>query len=232
VAAASIREVTPDVRFHVLQDGLSAANRAAVEASVRGAEVCWIGVHAPALHQLPPKMHWSPATYYRMALPELMPQLSRVLYLDADILVLRDLRELWETDLAGRPVGAVKDEMISRALVAKGRPADYFNSGVMLIDLDLLRASGAMAKARAYMLQHYEGLLIPDQHSLNLALSGQWAELDPIWNVQRQLMDQIADPGVLHFTMPEKPWLTDDGSPHFARYRSALARMRVSEPSR
>src|SRR5262245_33754086 len=54
-----------------------------------------------------PVSHWvTDAVYVRLAIPEVVSDSRVVLYLDADVVVLRDLRPLLETGLAGRPVAA------------------------------------------------------------------------------------------------------------------------------
>lgn len=77
-------------------------------------------------------------TFIRYALAEILPQLDRVVYLDADILVTGDIKTLWDESLDGKTVGVVEDH----SLMSQNRPEkialsskSYFNAGVMLIDL-------------------------------------------------------------------------------------------------
>ena len=81
---------------------------------------------------------WNEVVVARLLVDRLLPEsVSRVLYLDADTLVIGSLRELWETDLEGCPLGMVAEPTANHA-----RKKDlglenmsYFNSGVLLIDL-------------------------------------------------------------------------------------------------
>ena len=51
-------------------------------------------------------------TFARFLIPNMFPEsVSRVLYLDSDILVIDDLRALWQTDLEGAVLGAVEDHI-------------------------------------------------------------------------------------------------------------------------
>lgn len=90
--------------------------------------------------------------FYRLLIPELIPvdiKISRVIYLDADILVNIDLAELWNVKLGDSPLAAVP-EMVStfgfmldnKFIVNSGlvKKEDYFNSGVLLMDLDKINS--------------------------------------------------------------------------------------------
>ena len=56
---------------------------------------------------------------YRFILADLLPSLDRIIYLDVDTLVLRDLTELWRTDLEGKFIGVVKDALINLNVAQK-----------------------------------------------------------------------------------------------------------------
>ena len=82
------------------------------------------------------------ATYHRLALPELLPGRDRILYLDADMLALTDLTPLWETDLHGCAAAVVQDYFLGteKRWERLGLPhPEYFNAGMMLMDLDRWR---------------------------------------------------------------------------------------------
>src|SRR5699024_7797502 len=78
---------------------------------------------------------------YRFILADLLPSLDRIIYLDVDTLVLRDLTELWRTDLEGKFIGVVKDVLINLNVAQKivSERKSYFNSGMLLMDLNLFR---------------------------------------------------------------------------------------------
>jgi lipopolysaccharide biosynthesis glycosyltransferase len=87
----------------------------------------------------------SKLTYARFLTPQIFPAtVSRVLYLDCDILVLDDLGKFCTTDLERHLLGAIHDGLdvqIKRNAVQLNVPRvrDYFNAGVLLIDLDQWR---------------------------------------------------------------------------------------------
>lgn len=173
----------------------------------------------PVMDRIPTVM------WYRVFLPRLLPTTSRVLYLDCDTLVVDDLSALWEIDLEDSYLGAVDNAFepgVERHAADLGlaSAAEYFNSGVLLLNLDLMRADGATeaildcARTRS--------LVWPDQDALNLVLGQKRVRLEPRWNCMNVLFygnipssyDQdaaraaAACPAILHFEGPQmaKPW--------------------------
>jgi lipopolysaccharide biosynthesis glycosyltransferase len=164
--------------------------------------------------------------WYRVFLPDLLPAVDRVLYLDADTLVVDALAPLWETPLDGAYVGAVTNVLEPQYA---GHPAElglppgrrYFNSGVLLFNLAAMRAGDCTAEI--LRIARGERLLWPDQDALNVVLGGSRVELHPRWNVMNSLLlfpqardvfgagvlaDACRDPGIVHFEGPglAKPW--------------------------
>lgn len=85
---------------------------------------------------------WSPAVMYKFMLPELLPKdLKRVIWLDGDMIIRKDLGELYETDLEGNLLGAVRDTFYDNIAHEKrmNLPGKYINTGCMLLDLDEMR---------------------------------------------------------------------------------------------
>jgi lipopolysaccharide biosynthesis glycosyltransferase len=166
--------------------------------------------------------HVSVATYYRLFLSEFLPhRLHRVIYLDLDMLILDDLVTLWETDLQGRSIAAVQEPGMEDRFRLFGLPVqDYFNAGVLLIDLDKWRTLNVPARVAEIMKEHYHHLHYWDQDVLNILFAGQWKKLDAKWNVttayfksenkQRVVAPYFAvalkDPAVIHFSASIKPW--------------------------
>jgi lipopolysaccharide biosynthesis glycosyltransferase len=166
--------------------------------------------------------HISRATYARLLLASsLAATVSRVLYLDADILVLDDLGPICRLDLDGAVLGAVRDRRLDTYIKAgnttlAGRPIprvrDYFNAGVLLIDVARWRAERISEKALDY-LERYPHSLYSDQDALNAACDGVWKKLDSRWNYyQIDLERPIANistaqrPAIIHFQGCLKPW--------------------------
>ncbi len=169
----------------------------------------------------------SPATASRLFLPELLPDVGRIVYLDADMIVDMDIGSLWNFDLRGAPLGAVPDLGIQRALYVVPRdpecdawatgalarwkdlgiPLDrYFNAGTLLLDLHSLRDSGLFGKALAFLDRH-PALPTLDQDALNAVFHDTYAALPFRYNVMLSLYPTwCAGPCIWHFT-GTKPWM-------------------------
>lgn len=131
-----------EIRFHVLDAGISEANRAAVAANLRGGgNIRFIDVNPEDFAGFPLNIrHISITTYARLKLGEYIADCDKVLYLDIDVLVRDSLTPLWDTDLGDNWLGACIDLFVERQEGYKQKigMADgeyYFNAGVLLINL-------------------------------------------------------------------------------------------------
>lgn len=172
---------------------------------------------AELVETLPTTRRFPPIVYARMFLAELLSRdIKRVLYLDADTLVLSPLDPLFSMPLGNKVAAAVTDPQAMR--VANGRDVrnnrdlfdpsqPYFNSGVLLLDLPAWRALDIADKISTLGKKGVLSRLYFDQDLLNLLLRGHWLELDRLWNVTHPHdAHQILRPHILHFTGHDKPW--------------------------
>ena len=148
---------------------------------------------------------------YRFILADLLPSLDRIIYLDIDTLVLGDLTELWRINLEGNFIGATKDALPYSDMNASQRfifeKEMYFNSGVLLIDLNIFRECKISNKLIDFAINTVSYCRYGDQDILNYYFSGTLKLLDVIWNCGREFMDGIEDKiKIVHFYGLEKPW--------------------------
>ena len=134
---------------------------------------------------------WTYMTLVRLALPELLPDASRVLWLDIDTIVYDDISDLFDMDMAGNYVAMVREP--KRCLF----PFRYFNAGVCLMDLDAIRADGIHHKWMR--LVNTEPFTAPDQDAINLICQGEIYELGPEWNSAGVITQDAAEPIIKHF---------------------------------
>ena len=112
--------------------------------------------------------------YYRLLAPHLLPEkLDRILYLDPDILVINSLRPLWDTNLDGNLFAAASHTGLTEFAndvnrIRLGTESDYFNSGVLLMDLSACRKEIVPDDVFAYSAQHRIGLLLQTRISSTL----------------------------------------------------------------
>ena len=176
---------------------------------------------APASSRYPVEM------YYRLLAPQLLPQdVDRILYLDPDTLVINPVAGFWQTDLKGNLFAAAahtgKTEFANGVnRIRLGVEHDYYNSGVLLMDLALGRKEILPEEIFRYVDEHRIELVLPDQDLLN-AMYGQriLPVDDALWNYDARnynnymvrssgqynskwVMEHTA---ILHFCGKAKPW--------------------------
>lgn len=135
------------------------------------------------------KKRWTYMAMMRLALPYLLPDEDRVLWLDIDTIVNKDIGPLFDTDLEGCYVTAAEEPIRSK------NPFVYFNAGVMLMDLTKLR--DGMADALIRMVNE-RPMDFPDQDVINILCQGRIKPMDPYYNSNKWIV-QVDDPAIIHF---------------------------------
>lgn len=166
----------------------------------------------------------SKLTYARLLLPNLLDW-DRAVYMDSDLLVLRSLeglygRETGETGLAAAVETSIRKLSGDPPGVALAEPvdpaADYFNAGLLLLDLEKIRRSRLFDRAAELLSKFPAACKFWDQSALNYAANGSFAALDQDWNRQthRTVFDPVGALDALdrravniHFVTKSKPWL-------------------------
>lgn len=230
-----------ELRFIIIHAGVEAPLRAKVEQAAPGARFVWIEARAEDLPPFADRGYFNRSILFRLGLDKLAPaDCGRLLYLDADLIVLSGIRALWRTDLKGFALAAAIDSFQDEHTFAQrwALPAggQYFNSGVLLIDLARVRQEGLFAAALEFVIRN--GILdFPDQDALNAVFWNRWLRLDNNWNIQRHMLVAEGYPslpagremsqapaGIVHFTCAEKPWLAGVWHPWSWVYWDNLAR--------
>jgi lipopolysaccharide biosynthesis glycosyltransferase len=190
-------------------------------------EISYLRVADDEVAGLPTKGFTGKATWYRIFLPGLLPEVDRLVYLDSDVLVLESLLPLARTDLRGNLVGAVTnvyrhDHLHRLATLGLDRPDRYFNAGVLLMDLDAMRREGSTDALLSYGRQNSGAIEWRDQDTLNVVLANRRLPLHPRWNVMNSfewphaaelfgaeaVREARRHPAIRHFEGPadNKPW--------------------------
>lgn len=241
---ASVRRHAPGAhfRFIILYDEMDELTRLEFEGVAPDDEFVWVRLDSSRFSNFDEHEHFTRAILFRLGLAELAPaDCKRIIYLDADLIAADDIRRLWLTDLGSFAMGAVEDCFVDpQAFASKWSlnsvDASYFNSGVLLIDLEVSRAEGLFDRALEFVAQHGSELRFTDQDALNWAFAGRWMRLPNSWNVQRHMVLPSlivelppsrrlghARPAIVHFTGPEKPWLPNGYHPWAWLYWQALS---------
>ncbi len=243
VSLASLLEAHPRrrLRVHVLHDGIAPGRLASVSATARpfATEVCFHVVDETRFASLATGFHFAPANYYRLLIPELLADLERVLYLDADTVVLDDLGAIYDRGAAPHAFAAVEVPGADHRIRGLPRSAGYFNSGVLLIEVAAWLAAGLGRRAIEFAEAHPEQILWVDQCALNAVAAGHWRRLPLRYNAvtpfflrkeQRRFArlegfaEAVREPAVLHFTTQSKPWQFMNCHPLRHHYWRFLAR--------
>jgi lipopolysaccharide biosynthesis glycosyltransferase len=188
-----------------------------------------------------PTSRYGTAAYQRIALASyLSPDINKVIYLDSDTLVLDDIIHLWEIDLQGRGLAAVENFSPKACQDLGFDRKGYFNSGVLLIDLDYWRSHHILAKTVSLIKDNVQKIRYFDQCGLNLSFKNGWVKIPPQWNQQgdiygvikkylngcgytkAQLQNAVNKPGIVHFIGTQKPWLLNCFHPFKKTYQYYL----------
>ncbi len=227
-----------DLQCYVMDFGISSVNRRKMHecAEKFGFDLRILTPELGPLGVLPQK-RYGPAAWARLLIPDLIPS-ERAIYLDCDVIVEADVRELWNTDMEKHPIAAVADGIPQTRITPTTQ--DYFNSGVMLMDLALWRDEGLMTTLTEYATKNHDILEYPDQDALNGVLHKRWRRLDLRWNVNSAIFSpenheaiaaasgyDLSDverafffPAIIHFSSPRrrKPWMVRTYHPLAHRY--------------
>lgn len=175
--------------------------------------------------------HITVSTMDRLLLPDLLPELDRIIYHDIDALPLGDVAELYDWDLEGQPLAgrsAVAEHVLSgfsnmyrsakrlrenpetshdlvRRMHAR-HAYDYvaFNAGILVFDLAMMRAEEFSRDFIPFVEQYG----MNDQEVLNCYAGPRRAVLPPQWNAL-PTQELVVDPKIIHWAGPLKPWKAD-----------------------
>ena len=219
-----------EYHFHILDSGV---NR---QLLMRGgfSNITWYNV-ADKMRDLPTCERFPSATYHRFLLPVLLPQeITRVIFLDCDTIVKRDLSDLYQTDLQGNTTAAVPWVVLGHYREEYGRhlrsfPArfsltddgtPYFYASLLVMDLAAMRRYGTTARViETVRNTPREKLIWLDQDALNATLRGQITPLPLEYNVIPLFSEQLENesgearaayehPAIVHFAAMKPNILT------------------------
>jgi lipopolysaccharide biosynthesis glycosyltransferase len=245
VAAYSAMKNLKDhqANLFILDGGIAAAGRRKIRQSIDSNQfrIHWVrpaSARLEVMHRKSENRRYPLPAYFRLLLPEILPQdIYKVIYLDTDTIVLKDLAKLWEIDTEDYHFLAVQEPdgpyVIDcfRAFNPELKDLDfsqfqvtpehkYFNSGVMVINIQKWRQDGVAEKALNFLELYFPKYA--DQDALNVVSAGQWRILDPRWNTTQafyekqknnpyspEIIDQVVrNPFIIHYTGQAKPWGT------------------------
>lgn len=188
--------------------------------------------------------------YVFMFLPKYV---EKILFLDSDIVVRADVSNLFDMGLKGRLLAAVREknallgETGEEELATLGLASwdDYFNSGVMLIDLVRWREEKVSERAFAFCVHSWHKTRLHDQDAYNAVVNGDWLPVDPRWNPRalnlihvqggtdvvmsnREIYESQME-FLIHYSGGDKPWSFRSRHPARKWYRKYLKTTEFSD---
>ena len=160
----------------------------------------------------------SKVALFKFDIPNILSNEDKVLYIDSDIIVMDDLAELFNTDINDYYAGVVRDfpAYYSYHYNNEIDLDDYFNSGVLLLNLRLLRQKNVYEKLLAYK-QEDNLKRFMDQDCYNVVFNGQTIALPAKYNymnsaieLYKKYLAEPVKPVIVHLTTERKPWLYCD----------------------
>ena len=163
--------------------------------------------------------YYSVTTYFRLFIPNLYPQYNKALYLDCDIVLLADVAELYNIDMGDNLVAAAPDDVIQKIevfqeyvekVVGVADYRNYFNAGVLLMNLDELRKFDFQEKF-LYSLEKIKFAVAQDQDYLNRLCKGRVKIISNVWDKMPISNDtDTNDLKLIHYNLAFKPWHFED----------------------
>lgn len=181
-----------EVNFHVIIDeSVTTENKKKLEEIVVkfNNHLFFYCIDSSVTQRFPSITYISQATYYRLYMAEILPaSLSRVLYLDGDIIVRGDLSSLWEIDLAGYAVAATPSQgeagFWNYKDLGYSQDLGYFNAGVLLVNLEYWRTNDVKSEFEDFINKYPERIRLVDQDVLNYVFRGKKKHLPIKYNFQ------------------------------------------------
>lgn len=216
--------INQDFAIYVINNDLNKEEKETIEYFVvqHHSTITFYNVDQNNLHGFvtPKNAHYTIAAYFRLFFPMLVPSdLDKLIYIDTDTVVVGDLSLLYNMEIGDMPVAAVIDAGTRKPRLDLGmsRKDDYFNSGVLLINLPQWRKEKISERAIQFIHDYPEKIVFVDQDALNVVLAGNWFRLDYKFNVtfhnipkrlpRRKYKSFLKDKIIIHYTIWHKPWL-------------------------
>ena len=225
------------VRYHIVSTSLDEENKLSLREIVEkhGKSITFYDIDESILKDCVVRKndHVSLAAYLRILIPQILPcDVHKALYLDCDLVVCGNLSGLLSEDIDGYACGAVldgaTDDVRTYNRLKYGSDKGYFNTGVLLYNLDYWRENNITETIFSFIAEYPERLLFWDQDAINSVLVEKIRQLpfrynmtDPFYMrntpLRQKYLNEInaclSDPTILHFATASKPWLSKN-QPH------------------
>jgi lipopolysaccharide biosynthesis glycosyltransferase len=176
------------------------------------------------------KTHVSTAAYAKIYLSDII-KVEKLIYLDCDLIFNNNILELWNQFEQGVCIKAVWNPFYDydNEYLGVEENCKTFNSGVMLLNLDLIRDKNSAQKLQTFLDKYHDKTKLHDQAAFNAVFKDSWCELDPKWNCQVTMLQNYSsklkiskeeyynlykNANIIHFTSNSKPWQFRNSHPY------------------
>lgn len=218
------------IQFYVLDGGIKSKDLIKQSLkSFKNYSIEYLDMSNFNLERFPNLKHYSLNTFSRYFIPELKPDLKKVIYLDVDIIIKSDIRNLYDIDLEDYAIGAVPEDFhgenekyLKENIFHSWRgKLPYFNAGVLLLDIQKLKKRNISEVLINKTIEYYSKLSCPDQDIFNIVFENNYKILDYQFNYMPDFQDLYQNTlgekatylmkkaQIIHYTCG-KPWLSDN----------------------
>lgn len=212
------------IKFYCIDGGISDINKNFIIEAVKkeGGNVEFIDVDTNEYDDIDTIKHITKAAFYRISIPKILSKdLDKVLYVDCDVIICDDVTKLWDMNIEEYDVAAVENTSSRTHLKTGLAQSDYFNSGVLLMNLKRWRQEDLSRKITSFKKNNPDKISTNDQCAINCVINNNWYRLPLKWNHQtglyrnndireRYSFDEINQalkaPSIVHFIGIDKPW--------------------------
>ena len=225
------------IDFYIMNNGLLSKTKKLIQKDLKkypNKKLHFVDMTEYDLSQFPEISHFSTNTFSRYFIPKIAPNLTKIIYLDVDIIVVGDISELYKQDLENHPLAAVPEDYLDGSKIQLKNQiwplykssSSYFNAGVLLLDIPKLIQLHFTENAVNLTAQLYHKLSCADQDILNILFEDTYKKLDYRFNIPASrevfLYKKHPDvknekPIILHYSSNIKPWKhkLDNSSTYF-----------------
>lgn len=176
--------------------------------------------------------HISKEAYFRFLIPRILSNYNKVIYLDCDTIITKDLEELYNIDLKHNTLGAILDCGISNikgytSNIVKIPDNTYINSGVMLINNKLFIKNELEEQQCFKIIIDNKKLKFHDQDIVNIYYQNKILLLDSKWNkqidlrIKKDFISDIDNSFIIHYYGPSKAWLNKNNKSAYLFWKYA-----------
>ena len=183
------------IDFYIMDGGIKAETKKLIAKDLKkysNKTITFIDMSRYNFDRFPNLAYYSLNTFSRYFIPQIAPNLSKIIYLDVDVIVKKDIKTFFELDLENHPIAAMPEsDYFSRYSFNKLRKqvmphykktSAYFNAGILLLDIPKLIAMDFTSRAIALTSRLRHRLTFPDQEVLNILFEDNYKKFDYRFN--------------------------------------------------